>query len=195
MGTDVCRQVKKDVLKIVRGPCKSSAPKNVFLLTALSHLKQIMSLCLQQLKSEQVKKKPKKEKSTDVTAPPWQTEILSGKVSRILEANKVKLAQKKIDFYLSWASECYNEYELFYQWTVFFCQLISNSVARCFNRQWNNWKVKRGWNNFVTTLRFNSWTNSSYRLDLKNGPIVYSDFGHLPVIQIVRLEKAILLST
>ena len=116
MGTEVCREVKKDVLKIVRGPCKSSAPKNVFLLTALSHLKQIMSLCLQQLKSEQVKKKPKKGKSADVTAPPpWQTEILAGKVSRILEANKVKLAQKKIDFYLSWASECYNEYELFYQ--------------------------------------------------------------------------------
>ena len=118
MGTDVCRQVKKDVLKIVRGPCKSSAPKNVFLLTALSHLKQIMSLCLEQLRSEKVKNKPKKEKSADVIAaapPPWQTEILAGKVSRILEVNKVKLAQKKIDFYLCWASECYAEYELFYQ--------------------------------------------------------------------------------
>ena len=87
----------------------------------LSHLKQIMSHCLKQLKQEKNRNKVKSEKSADVTLsrdvtapPPWQTEVLRGKISPILELNKVKLAQKKIDFYLSWASECYAEYELFY---------------------------------------------------------------------------------
>ena len=112
--------MKKDVLKIVRGPATVGDPKNGFLLSALSHLKEIFNLCLEEKKREKKKeekgKEKKKEPKTEESSPPpWKTQILAGKISPILEVSRVKLAAKKIDFYLSWVSQCYSEYELFYK--------------------------------------------------------------------------------
>jgi hypothetical protein len=123
LGTDVCRAVKRDVLKIVRGPSAIGQPKNGFLLAALSHLKVILTHCILEMKGEKKKKEKSKSKkgeagndvSTSLPVPPWKTQILAGKISPVLEVNKVKLAAKKIDFYLSWVSERYAEYELFYK--------------------------------------------------------------------------------
>ncbi len=113
---EVCRSVKKDVLTIVRGPTTIGDPKNGFLLSALSHLKEIFNLFLtEKKKKEKGKVKKRKEKSDQSSPPPWKTQILAGKISPILEVSKVKLAAKKIDFYLSWVSQCYSEYELFYK--------------------------------------------------------------------------------
>ena len=87
-------------------------PKNGFLLSALSHLKQIFNLAIVELKKN--KKKEPKVDSTALLAsiPPWKTQIWARKS---FDSVKVKLAAKKIDFYLSWASERYHEYEHFYK--------------------------------------------------------------------------------
>jgi len=53
--------------------------------------------------------------STSLPVPPWKTQILEGKISSVLEVSKVKLTAKKLDFYLSWVTERYAEYELFYK--------------------------------------------------------------------------------
>lgn len=113
LGTDVCRSVKKDVLSIVRGPKKPAEPKNGFLLSALSHLKQILNQTIVELKKNK-KKEPKVKgvKASGSSLPPWKTQILAPKS---LDGTKVKLAAKKIDFYMCWVSECYHEYEIFYK--------------------------------------------------------------------------------
>jgi hypothetical protein len=90
--------------------------KNSFLLSALCHLKAIFAASLADLKAS---KKPAetRARSGGVTSlPPWKKRLPAAaeKLSSDFGPSKVKLAAKKIDFYLSWASECYSEYELLY---------------------------------------------------------------------------------
>jgi len=81
-------------------------------LSALSHLKEIFNHTIVELKKNKKEPKVKGVKASGSSLPPWKTQILAPKS---LDGTKVKLAAKKIDFYLSWVSECYHEYEIFYK--------------------------------------------------------------------------------
>jgi len=92
-------------------------PKNGFLLSALSHLKLIFNAGIVDLKKNLKKKagaEARKGKSAELmtSLPPWKTVASEEKIP---DVSKLKLAEKKINFYLSWVSECYHEYELFYR--------------------------------------------------------------------------------
>ena len=117
LGADICRSTKKDVLKIIRGPSKLGEAKNGFLLSALSHLKLIFAAGAARLKkdkkgrAEVENRKPGQQLTSH---PPWKGAAAAA-AGRLPDLSKVKLAGKKIDFYLSWVVECYQEYELFYR--------------------------------------------------------------------------------
>lgn len=96
LGVSTCRTIKTDVLKILKGP-GGGQPSNTFVLSALSHLKSIFTVAI-----KDSKKKKKIEHSQE--AAEFQVDIKS-----------IKLAIKKIDFYLSWSNEYFKEFELFYK--------------------------------------------------------------------------------
>lgn len=116
LGADVCRSVKKDVFQIVRGPTGIGQPKNAFLISALSHLKDILDIFQKERKKNQKRGKEKNAADKAEVAFSPKMELAFGSSSSFdkFELSKVKIASKKLDFYLSWAREYYKEYELFY---------------------------------------------------------------------------------
>ena len=86
------REVKKDVLSIIRGP---SGSDNFYTLSALSDLVDQFKKSCKNLKNPDKAKKSNKENKL----PPW---LRHGQDEPALKHEDVKKHQKKIEFYLSW---------------------------------------------------------------------------------------------
>ena len=87
------REVKKDVLSIIRGP---SGSDSFYTLSALSDLVDQFKKSCKHLKNPDKAKKSNKENKL----PPW---LRQGQDEPALKHEDVKKHQKKIEFYLSWA--------------------------------------------------------------------------------------------
>ena len=99
------REVKRDVLEIIRGPGLSGSD-SYYVLAALSDLKRLFSQT-----GKSLKKAAKQEKiSPDISAPGPAPVWLQNKRNKPeLKPAEVKRNLKKIEFYLSWCQDHYLE--------------------------------------------------------------------------------------
>ena len=97
------REVKRDVLEVVRGP---SGADNHYILAALSDLISQFKKTLKQLKSDKKREESVKENSL----PAW----LSENTKPDLSCDLVKKHVKKLEFYLSWSNDNYSEFSEYY---------------------------------------------------------------------------------
>ena len=94
------REVKQDVLEIVRGP---TGADNFYILSALSDLIELFRKCIKKLKS---KEKDEKEPNKEGNLPAW---FKNSDRNLDLNIDSVKKNVKKFEFYLSWTQDHYQE--------------------------------------------------------------------------------------
>ena len=109
---------KYDVMKIIKGPndinnC-NSVNRNIFLLAAISDVKNLFSFCCQKNrrdgKTEVLKCDNERKESTKL--PLWLLDDGLFSENRKVNHNKslLKKSIKKLDFYISWILECYSDF-------------------------------------------------------------------------------------
>jgi len=101
----ILRNVKKDVLDIVKGP---TGEDNFYILSALSDLKTIFQDAIKNLK-----KSKKAAEAAEARGGPSELPIWLKTVNRqpVLDTGRVKKHLKKIEFYLSWSGEFYDTFK------------------------------------------------------------------------------------
>ena len=103
ISLEFSRNVKKDVVEIVKGP---TGEDNYYILAALSDLKNQFEKTLKDLKKGA--KEPVKDKREESSNLPIWLRSVERKPD--LSLDLVKKHSKKVDFYLSWTEQFYGEF-------------------------------------------------------------------------------------
>ena len=121
VSQEFTKSTKHDVMKIIKGPCDlnkcDSTLLNIFLLAAINDMKSVLSFCLSQnsgsKKSEtndRNKRKSGREEHSGL--PGWLLDEGLFSKNRDVKHDRTLLKKsiKKLEFYMSWILECYNEF-------------------------------------------------------------------------------------
>ena len=121
VSPEFTKYCKCDVMKIISGPRldkgSESSFQNIFLLAAITDMKDAVSLCAQKTKSKTENRKCNErtqESKNSSQLPGWLLNDGLFNESRIVQHDKslLKKTIKKLDFYLSWILDCYSQYEI-----------------------------------------------------------------------------------
>ena len=124
VSPEFTKEVKNDVLKIIRGPrekivndhplCK----QNIFLLAAIADLNHVIKLCIsndKRSKSQETKYEKNKNIIANCKFPDWINDngLLSDNRNIKLDIILLKNSTKKLKFFQSWIVSCYDEFKNF----------------------------------------------------------------------------------
>ena len=102
------RDVKKDVLDIVRGP---SGSDSYYVLAAVSDMVEMFKRCAKNLKQKS-KGSNRKNTNTTTNLPAW---FNHHQYSPELDSEQVKKHAKKLEFYLSWSRDYHGQLSDYFQ--------------------------------------------------------------------------------